>query len=178
MSTDSQGAAAANTTATAPISFADCNNDICPYSVSFYPYEIDLAPNAAFLALFSLSLAGYLAVLALTRRSKGFTAAMTLGLASEILGYAGRVISWGNQWDEGGFLMQICCLTIGPAFLAAGIYLCIRRIVTAFGPENSRIPPQYYTRIVGYDTSLEPDIIMPACPDEIAEKTLLVKPIC
>ncbi|KAI0883984.1 RTA-like protein [Annulohypoxylon maeteangense] len=72
---------------------------------------------------------------------------MVLGLLSEIIGYAGRIISWQNQWSENGFLMQICCLTIGPAFLAAGIYLCIRRIVFAFGPENSRIPPKFYTRI-------------------------------
>jgi hypothetical protein len=28
------------------------------------------------------------------------------------------------------------------------VYLCLRRIVSAFGPENSRLPPEYYTRIV------------------------------
>lgn len=44
--------------------------------------------------------------------------------------------------------MQICCLTIGPAFMAGGIYLCLRRIVYAFGPENSRLKPEWYTRIV------------------------------
>lgn len=44
--------------------------------------------------------------------------------------------------------MQIVCLTIAPAFMAGGIYLCLRRIVYAFGPENSRIRPESYTRIV------------------------------
>lgn len=142
---------------------ADCTLDICPVSTSFYQYRIDLAPNAAFVAVFSLSLLSFLVVLALTQSrwwwrrrgghgmnssDVGFTVAMGLGLICEILGYAGRIASWRNQWDENGFLMQICCLTIGPAFLAAGVYLCIRRIVLAFGPENSRIPPQYYTRIV------------------------------
>jgi hypothetical protein len=38
-------------------------------------------------------------------------------------------------------------LTIAPAFLAAGIYLCLSRIVTTFGPENSRIKPLSYPRI-------------------------------
>jgi hypothetical protein len=57
-------------------------------------------------------------------------------------------LSWQNRWSENGFLVQICCLTIGPAFMAAGVYLCLRRIVSAFGPENSRLPPEYYTRIV------------------------------
>lgn len=43
--------------------------------------------------------------------------------------------------------MQIVCLTIAPAFLAAGIYLCLSRIVLTFGPENSRIKPLSYPRI-------------------------------
>lgn len=43
--------------------------------------------------------------------------------------------------------MQICCLTIAPAFLAAGIYLTLSRIVVTFGPENSRIKPLSYPRI-------------------------------
>ena len=73
---------------------------------------------------------------------------MTAGTALELIGYIGRVKSNKNQWEESGFLMQIVCLTIAPAFMAGGIYLCLRRIVYAFGPENSRIKPESYTRIV------------------------------
>ncbi|KAI2781338.1 RTA1-domain-containing protein [Daldinia loculata] len=141
------GANAGNDLANVAISFKDCTPEICPYDLSFYAYRIDLAPNAVFLALFALSLVGFLAVFAFTRRGRNFTIAMALGLICEIIGYAGRIMSWQNQWSENGFMMQICCLTIAPAFLAAGIYLCIRKIVFAFGPENSRIPPKYYTRI-------------------------------
>jgi hypothetical protein len=43
--------------------------------------------------------------------------------------------------------MQIVCLTIAPAFLAAGIYLCLSRIVVTFGAQNSRIKPKDYPRI-------------------------------
>jgi len=57
-------------------------------------------------------------------------------------------MSWKNQWEQNGFLIQIVCLTIAPAFMAGGLYLCLRRIVYAFGPENSRIKPESYTRIV------------------------------
>jgi hypothetical protein len=32
--------------------------------------------------------------------------------------------------------------------MAGGIYLSLRRVVYAFGPENSRISPEAYTRIV------------------------------
>ncbi len=45
------------------------------------------------------------------------------------------------------FLIQIICLTIAPAFLAAGIYFCLSRIVSTFGTENSRIKPLSYPRI-------------------------------
>jgi hypothetical protein len=45
------------------------------------------------------------------------------------------------------FLIQIVCLTIAPAFMAAGIYLCLTRIVTTVGPEHSRIKPLSYPRI-------------------------------
>ena len=43
--------------------------------------------------------------------------------------------------------MQIVCLTIAPAFLAAGIYLYLSYIVITFGPENSRIKLLSYPRI-------------------------------
>ncbi|KAK3693758.1 RTA1 like protein-domain-containing protein [Podospora appendiculata] len=113
---------------------------------SYYLYRICLAANAILMALFGLSLVGFVTTYALTRRGLGFTVAFVLGIICEILGYAGRIMSWKNQWADTGFLIQITCLTIGPAFMAAGIYLCLRRIVYTFGPENSRIAPEMYTR--------------------------------
>jgi hypothetical protein len=41
-------------------------------------------------------------------------------------------------------LIQIVCLTIAPAFYAAGIYFCLSRIVTVFGVENSRVSAKTY----------------------------------
>lgn len=49
--------------------------------------------------------------------------------------------------SQNGFLIQIVCLTIAPAFLAAGIYLTLARIVLTFGVENSRIKAKSYPRI-------------------------------
>lgn len=122
----------------------------CEHVPNYYMYRVSLPANAAFAALFGISLVGFLATYALTRRGVAFTVAFSAGVILEVLGYAGRVMSWKNQWAENGFLMQICCLTIAPAFLAAGIYLCLRRIVYVFGPENSRITPEMYTRFVSY----------------------------
>ncbi|KAF5130795.1 Sphingoid long-chain base transporter RSB1 [Metarhizium anisopliae] len=120
---------------------------LCNDVPGFYEYRVDLAPNAAFLGIFGASLVAYTLILIVTRRGVAFNVALILGLICEVLGYLGRILSWHNPWDENGFMIQICCLTIGPAFMAAGCYLCLRRIVSAFGPENSRLPPEYYTRI-------------------------------
>jgi hypothetical protein len=138
--------------------FKHPNAAVCDHVDSFYQYRVDLAPNAAFLAVYAAALVGYVVVWILTRTGTAFNVALLLGLVCEVIGYAGRIMSADNPWDENGFLMQICCLTIGPAFMAAGVYLCLRRIVSAFGPENSRLPPEYYTRIVS-SLTLTPPIV-------------------
>lgn len=125
----------------------DCTIETCAITTSYYYYRINLAANVVFLTLFAISLAGFLGTYALTRRGFAFTLAMVSGVALEVVGYVGRIQSYKNQWVQEGFLMQIVCLTIAPAFMAGGIYLCLRRIVYAFGPENSRIAPESYTRI-------------------------------
>lgn len=132
--------------------FAFCadnpKDSLCVNVPSYYEYQISLPANATFLGIFGVSLGLFLVTYAVTRRGLSFTIALSMGIILEVLGYAGRVWSSQNQWAENPFLMQICCLTIAPAFMAAGIYLCLRRIVCAFGPENSRIAPELYTRIV------------------------------
>ncbi|KKA30020.1 hypothetical protein TD95_004328 [Thielaviopsis punctulata] len=129
---------------------AYCNNhsrsNIClDYINNYYEYRIELAPNIVFLAIYSISMTCFLATYAFTRRGLVFNFALAMGCACEMAGYIGRIISWQNQWNMNGFLIQIVCLTIGPAFMAAGIYLCLRRIVEIYGIENSHVAPQWYT---------------------------------
>jgi hypothetical protein len=131
-----------------PDELARCTLDTCPINSSFYMYRIDIVPNAVFLGIFGFHFLAFCGVWAVTRRGAVFTIPFLLGIACEIIGYAGRIKSWYNQWLEDGFLMQVVCLTIGPAFLSAGVYLCLSRIVAVYGPENSRIPAGWYTRIV------------------------------
>lgn len=120
----------------------------CPIASSYYFYRVNLAANVVFIIIFGLSLIGFLVTYGITRRATAFTFAMVAGIVLEVVGYAGRIMSWQNQWEQNGFLIQIVCLTIAPAFMAGGLYLCLRRIVYAFGPENSRIKPETYTRLV------------------------------
>src|ERR1700710_1073332 len=95
-------------------SLADCTLDTCPISSSYYFYRVSLGANASFLALFSISLLGFLITYGLTRRGTAFTFAMCAGVILEVIGYVGRIQSWQNQWAQTGFLMQIVCLTIAP----------------------------------------------------------------
>ena len=44
-------------------------------------------------------------------------------------------------------MIQICCLIIAPAFVAAGIYLTLKHVVISFGQEWSRLRPAWYTYI-------------------------------
>ncbi|POR37431.1 Sphingoid long-chain base transporter RSB1 [Tolypocladium paradoxum] len=129
-----------------PNLFANCTVETCPLSTSYYNYRIDLAANAVFVGLFSAALVWFLAVWIYTRRGFWFMVAMELGLTAEIIGYVARVFSWKNQWDQDAFLAQIVCITIGPAFFSAAIYLCLERIVVVYGEANSRIPSKWYTR--------------------------------
>lgn len=137
-----------------PNNFANCTVDTCSVILSFYNYRIDLAANAAFLAIHSFWFLGFLTIWIRTKRGLFFSTSMLPGLACEIIGYAGRVISYENQWNQDGFLMQIICITLGPTFFSAGIYVCLAYVITVYGAKNSRLPPIWFTRIVSPDLSM------------------------
>ncbi|KAF2197993.1 putative RTA1 domain protein [Delitschia confertaspora ATCC 74209] len=124
-----------------------CTLETCPLSVSYWGYRPSLAANSLFLAIFALSTLLFIGQGILSRRFIGFTIAMVSGCALEVIGYIGRVMSYHNPFGENPFLIQIICLTIAPAFLAAGIYFSLSRIVTTFGSSNSRISAKSYPRI-------------------------------
>lgn len=52
-----------------------------------------------------------------------------------------------NPWSSTGFEIQICCLIIAPAFIAAGVYLTLKHIALELGANFSRIRPKFYTWI-------------------------------
>ncbi|EWC44263.1 hypothetical protein DRE_01089 [Drechslerella stenobrocha 248] len=126
-----------------------CTIDICPIENSLFNYQASLGFNATLLALFSLSTIGFI-VVGIWKKTWGFFIAMSLGGILEVIGYIARVagaVSPFNGLAGQAFLVQICCLTIAPACYAAGIYLCLSRIVMAFGEGISRIKPRWYTYI-------------------------------
>lgn len=129
-----------------------CTLDTCPLEESIYQYRPSLAANITFLAVFALSGLAHLLQGIFLLRKPSFTVPILLGCVTEIIGYVGRIMLYYNPFSDDGFLMQICCLTLGPAFFAAAIYFCMGDVVRLFGGEDedndedalSRIKPRYY----------------------------------
>lgn len=121
-----------------------CTLDTCDFTLSQTGYRPNLGGNTFYTALFGLF---FLAQIYQGVRHKtwGFMVAMLFGIGLEIIGYAARIMLNINPFNRDAFLMYIVCLTIGPAFLSAAVYLCLARIVIAYGESASRFRPATYT---------------------------------
>lgn len=62
-------------------------------------------------------------------------------------GYVGRIMLSDDPFNKLGFQINVILLTIAPAFLSAGLYVMLKRLVVFFGPEYSRISPSAYAYI-------------------------------
>jgi hypothetical protein len=130
----------------ATLETAECTLLTCPVEASIYSYRPSLPANATLLTLFALSgiiHSGQWAVW----RTHSFSAPIIVGCVSEVIGYVGRILSYDNPFGQVGFLTQICCITIAPAFYTAAIYFTIGDIVKQFGVEASRLKPNAYAYI-------------------------------
>jgi hypothetical protein len=72
---------------------------------------------------------------------------MILGCITECIGYAGRIISWNNPFSLNGFLINICCLTLAPAFYAGALYFTLGDVVRNVSVSASRLRPRTYALI-------------------------------
>lgn len=124
----------------------DCSKvtEQCPLSSSIYGYYPSLGANGFFAGL--LALCFFIQVgLGIKYKTWTYMLAMTLACCAAVIGYGGRIILHNNPFDMNGFEIQICCLTMSPAFNSAAIYLMLKHIVRCFGREWSRLRPKYYT---------------------------------
>lgn len=101
----------------------------CPANVGVYEYRPSLAANGIFITLFGVALIVHL-VLGIRYKTWAFLFAIFWGCASEMIGYGGRVLMWGNPFSFTGFLVQISeCLPH-----AFGPLTCL----VVFGGRNER----------------------------------------
>lgn len=145
-----------------------CTWELCGVEGSYWNYRPNQRVNLAFAILFGFSAFVFLTQGFASKKTwLGFSIAMVCGCVLEVIGYIGRILAYDDiysqvrrhtifiqrhEWSksnacQGPFLIQIICLTIAPAFLAGGIYLCLSRIITTVGGSNSRIAPSSYPRI-------------------------------
>ncbi|KAK6339697.1 hypothetical protein TWF718_009092 [Orbilia javanica] len=126
------------------VSILDCNWDLCPISASWFGYRPSLPMNITFLAIFTIAFTAHV-FLAIRYKTQGFGICMSIACFLEMSGYAGRILAYTNPWSLPAFFIQINGVGLAPTFFAAGIYLCLTRIVIAYGAGISRVQPKVYT---------------------------------
>ncbi|MCJ1395671.1 hypothetical protein MMC18_008557 [Xylographa bjoerkii] len=126
------------------ISNDNCTLDTCSLAQAHFDYLPTLPGNALYAAIFGLAL-GMQLLFGIRYKTWGYMGAMFGGLVLEIIGYVSRIQMHFNPFSKNPFLIYLICLTIGPAFFSAAIYLCLARIVVVYGPHISRFSPRTYT---------------------------------
>lgn len=121
-----------------------CTLSTCPLSLATVEYRPSLAGNALYLALFGLFLAAQL-FFGIRHRTWGFLVGMIGGNVLEVVGYAGRIQMYHDPFSDDAFRLYLVNLTLGPAFLAASIYLSLSRIIPIYSSSLSRFKPRTYT---------------------------------
>ena len=103
-----------------------------------------IAGNAFFAALFGFLLLIGVA-LAITYRTWGVGASLVIGLSLESAAYIARIMINKNDFDTNIFIIYIYFITLGATFISAAIYLCLSRIVVAYGESYARFKPRTYS---------------------------------
>jgi len=115
----------------------------CPVTATALGYAPSLPGNATLLAVFSLVVVAQL-IQGIGWKTWGFMTAFVFGSLIEVIGYSGRLMLHSNPWSQSGLVTQMFCLTVGPIFYSAGIYLCYSHLVESFKPTTSRIHSTLY----------------------------------
>jgi hypothetical protein len=144
----------------------------CPIVATVYGYQPSLAANAFFTGLFAVCAVAQiflgfyskawmycrfvaLACIIETVGKKSATSQLMIRIFADLLcfntGYSGRLMLWSNPWSSIGFKIQISMLIIGPAFLAAAVYITLKDVIRRLTPEDgdlsfcSPLKPVVYT---------------------------------
>ncbi|KAK4101608.1 RTA1-domain-containing protein [Parathielavia hyrcaniae] len=128
-----------------------CTSCTCPLVIEgrhlgYIAYFPSLAGNALFAAIFGLCLLPQI-YYGIRSKTWGFFVAMVGGLILEVIGYTARILMRDNMFTNSYFIIYLVCLTIGPAFFAAAIYLTLSRLIIIYAPDRARFRPQVYTYI-------------------------------
>jgi hypothetical protein len=90
----------------------------------YIKYRPSLLGNILFLSILTILAIAQL-YLGIRYKTRLVCISMLLGLTSEVLGYIARILLNGNPFMRDYFLWYLICLTLGPVFMTAAIYLCL-----------------------------------------------------
>ncbi|KAJ4366980.1 hypothetical protein N0V83_007510 [Neocucurbitaria cava] len=128
-----------------------CKVGKCPESWQTIAYRPTIPGNVIYMLCFFALFGGQM-WFGIRNKTWTYMGTMCVGIFGEIIGYIGRIMLNVNPFIMNNFLVNLIPLTIAPALLTAGIYLCVGRVIVAVGSENSRLKPKMYTYIfVGCD---------------------------
>ncbi|KAK4149585.1 sphingoid long-chain base transporter rsb1 [Chaetomidium leptoderma] len=122
---------------------ANCTLDICPVQYSVYGYRPSLAANVAFIALNAVAALVH-TYLGFRWKQWWFMGCMIVGAVNSIIGYVGRVMMYYNPFNFSAFMLQIICITTGPVYYCAAIYITLALSIKYLSPELSRFRPQLF----------------------------------
>ncbi|KAK1511086.1 parasitic phase-specific protein PSP-1 [Colletotrichum costaricense] len=120
---------------------ANCTLEVCPLEASLLRYRPSVPVNGTFIGLFALAMIIH-TIQGLRSKNWGFMASMIGGCLLEIVGYVGRLILNDNPFSFGGFLLQIICITVGPVFFCAAIYVMLSKVIIHVDRSISRFNPR------------------------------------
>ncbi|KAF1971727.1 RTA1-domain-containing protein [Bimuria novae-zelandiae CBS 107.79] len=128
-----------------------CTVDTCPLEYAIINYQPNFACNTIYGVCFVILFFAQL-FFGIRKKTWTYMSAVCLGIFGEIVGYIGRLMLHKNPFDMNNFLVYLVPLTIAPALLTGGIYVCLSRVIVVVGADYSRIKPKMYTYIfVGCD---------------------------
>ncbi|KAF2715098.1 RTA1-domain-containing protein [Pleomassaria siparia CBS 279.74] len=123
----------------------------CPMEWATIGYHPSMAGNSIYLIAFVILFAAQL-FYGIRKKTWTYMSALLIGIFAEAIGYIGRLMLSQNPYSMDNFLMNLVPLTIAPALFTAGIYLCLSRVITVVGSQNSRLKPKMYTYVfIGFD---------------------------
>ncbi|KAK5046221.1 hypothetical protein LTR84_008364 [Exophiala bonariae] len=111
-----------------------------------FTYNPSLVGNGLYIAILSVCLLAQV-VQGVRYRTWDFTAPMLAGILLELMGYTARIFMNKDRSSREAFLLDNITLILGPAFLAASIYLCMGHLVKVYGEHLSALKSRTYLLI-------------------------------
>ncbi|KAM0335870.1 hypothetical protein ACHAQA_000920 [Verticillium albo-atrum] len=120
----------------------DCTPDSCPVGRGFLDYRPTQPGNAVLLAAFAL-LVPVTLVLGYRYKTPVFASTLTTGLLLQVLGYAGRLLLYGNVANKTYFALFLLGTVLGSTFIAASIFIILPHAISVYGARASSIRPKH-----------------------------------